>query len=80
MSLTGYSVAQRASDLSMFLTGYNTGDLRDRKHVVKATIYTTRPSSSSLAVVVALVVVVVAVAVVVLKKVLFHRTMGGVIL
>ena len=40
IGLTEYSVAQRASDLSLFLTGNRTGDLRVQKHV-KATIYTT---------------------------------------
>ena len=47
MGLAGYFVAQSASDLSMFLTGYRTGVLRVQKHVVKVTIYTTRQSSSS---------------------------------
>ena len=47
MGLAGYFVAQSASDLSMLLTGNRTGVLRVQKHVVKATIYTTRPSSSS---------------------------------
>ena len=44
MGLAGYFVAQSASDLSMLLTGNRTGVLRVQKHVVKATIYTTRPT------------------------------------